>query len=95
MSPRQKKDEAVPPQPPQPGFEDNLKKLESIVTELEQGNIPLDKAMTLYQEGIAAYRACSDALKNAEARVAKLVETLEGELKEEPFEPEPDVDKQQ
>jgi exodeoxyribonuclease VII small subunit len=94
MVARQKKNEAVPPEPSEPGFEDNLKKLESIVTELEQGNIPLDKAMALYQEGIAAYRACSEALKNAEARVAKLVETLEGELKEEPFEAEPDAEQQ-
>lgn len=69
------------------GFETNLRKLESIVSRLEQGDLPLDEALKLYEEGICAYRRCHEKLKSAESRVAKLVETLEGELTEEPFEP--------
>jgi len=68
------------------GFEGNLKRLEEIVAELEEGNLPLDRSLRLYEEGIGAYRTCQDILQRAQARVTKLVETLEGELKEEPFE---------
>jgi exodeoxyribonuclease VII small subunit len=69
-----------------PSFEDNLKKLEEIVSELEQGNLPLDRSLRLYEEAISAYRTCHDLLEQAEAKITKLVETLSGELEEEPFE---------
>jgi exodeoxyribonuclease VII small subunit len=73
---------------PEPRFEENLKKLESIVTELERGESSLDRALELYEEGVRAYKSCHKALEAAESRVNKLVETLEGELREEPFEAE-------
>ena len=69
------------------GFEGNLEKLESIVLRLEEGNLPLAESLRLYEEGIRAYRQCQKALSEAEVKVRKLVESLEGELKEEPFEP--------
>jgi len=82
----EQQNEDVASTPPEPGFEENLDKLESIVAQLEEGNLSLDKAMALYQEGIEAYKACHEALQKAEAKVTRLVETLEGELKEEPLE---------
>ena len=68
-------------------FEGNLRKLEEAVAKLEEGNITLDESLGLYEQGIEAYRLCQQALAQAELKVRKLVETLEGELKEEPFEP--------
>jgi len=68
-------------------FEGNLNKLEEAVSKLEEGNISLDESLGLYEQGIEAYRRCHQALKEADLKIRKLVETLEGELKEEPFEP--------
>jgi len=87
MSPRKNTANADSPEAEKPGFEESLRRLEKAVSELEQGNLPLDKALKLYEEGVQAYRACHEILQNAECKVAKLVETLEGTLKEEPFKP--------
>ncbi len=74
---------------PAGGFEQDLQKLEQIVQKLEEGNLPLEESLKLYEEGIAAYRRCQKTLGEAELKVRKLVETVEGELEEEPFEPPP------
>jgi exodeoxyribonuclease VII small subunit len=66
-------------------FEDDLKKLEEIVARLEEGNLPLDESLRLYERGVAAYRRCQEMLEAAELKVTRLVETLEGDLREEPF----------
>jgi len=87
MSKEPRKSSVVSPDQQGPSFEDNLQKLDAIVSELEQGTLPLDKALKLYEEGIEAYRACHAMLKQADMKVAKLVETISGDLKEEPFEP--------
>ncbi len=68
-------------------FEEDLARLEEIVGRLEEGNLPLEESLRLYEEGIGAYRRCQEMLERAELKVTRLVETLEGELKEEPFEP--------
>ncbi|MFO8008009.1 MAG: exodeoxyribonuclease VII small subunit [Candidatus Brocadiia bacterium] len=68
-------------------FEDSLRKLEQAVEKLEEGNLALEDSLRLYEEGMEAYRRCQEMLQGAELKVRKLVETLEGELKEEPFEP--------
>jgi len=68
-------------------FEADLQKLEEIVHKLEEGNLPLDESLRLYEEGVKAYRRCHGTLSEAELKVRKLVETVEGTLEEEPFEP--------
>jgi exodeoxyribonuclease VII small subunit len=78
--------EAPPAEPEEASFEANLQQLEEIVSQLEQGDLPLDEALELYEKGVNAYRNCHEKLKSAETKVTKLVETLEGELQEEPFE---------
>ena len=72
---------------PAASFEENLQKLANIVLRLEEGNLPLGESLTLYEQGIEAYRQCQKLLDEAEVKVRKLVQTLDGELKEEPFEP--------
>lgn len=86
MAAKAKKDGSAPAEPEQPSFEENLKRLEEIVSELEQGNLPLDKSLKLYEDAMSAYRTCHELLEQAEAKITKLVETHRGELKEEPFE---------
>jgi len=61
-------------------FEDNLRRLEQIVESLEQGSVPLDKAVDLYEEGIRLSRACADRLKEAELRIKKLSKNLDGQF---------------
>lgn len=67
-------------------FEKSLKRLEKIAQELEEGNLSLDEALKKYEEGIELSRNCSRMLKNAKARIEKLVKK-EGALTTEEFEP--------
>ena len=70
-------------------IEKGLQKLEDIVRRLEEGNLGLDESLRLYEEGIGAFRRCQALLEQAELKVRKLVETLDGDLEEEPFEAPP------
>jgi exodeoxyribonuclease VII small subunit len=72
-----------------PTFEEGLQRLEDIVRRLEEGSLSLDESLRLYEEGIAAFRRCQALLEQAELKVRKLVETLDGDLEEEPFEAPP------
>ena len=74
------------------GFEANLTRLEEIVARLEEGNLGLEESLRLYEDGVRAFRRCQHLLNEADLKVRKLVETVEGELKEEPFGPEPVVE---
>ncbi len=55
-------------------FESGLQELEKIVSELENPDIPLDKALSRYEHAIKIYRACSDFLKQAEQKIQMLVQ---------------------
>ncbi len=59
-------------------FETDLAALEQKVESLQRGTVTLDEALRTFEEGIALYRRCSDALRTAEQRVAKLVEGQDG-----------------
>ncbi len=65
-------------------FEDALAALEAKVEELSRGDVPLDKALATFEEGLALYRKCHTMLAQAEQRVTKLVAATDG-LKEEPL----------
>ncbi|MEZ4321521.1 MAG: exodeoxyribonuclease VII small subunit [Myxococcota bacterium] len=53
-------------------FEDALAELEARVRRLEGGELPLDEALTLYEEGVELARTCHEQLEEAEKRVAAL-----------------------
>ncbi len=55
-------------------FEEALKRLDEVVRELEEGDLDLDKALALFQEGVELTRFCSAQLDQAEARIEKLLE---------------------
>jgi exodeoxyribonuclease VII small subunit len=58
-------------------FENNLTRLEEISLLLEQDDIGLEKAITLYEEGIELSQICITALKNAELKVTQLKKKLD------------------
>ena len=66
-------------------FEEALKKLEKIVTELEKGELSLDEALKKYQEGIELSRACSQRLDNAKKKIDLLVKNKKGEFELKPL----------
>lgn len=67
-------------------LEKALKDLETIVDELESGDLPLDKAMKRFEDGIKLTRGCQAALKDAEQKVEILLKSVGGEEALEDFE---------
>jgi len=62
-------------------FEENLEKLETIVKNLETGNIPLDDAIDSFNEAMKLAKKCDDKLKNAEEKVNKILNS-DGKLED-------------
>ena len=54
-------------------FEENLEKLEELVKELENGNVPLDDAIKKYKEAMKIAKVCDEKLKSAEEAITKIV----------------------
>jgi exodeoxyribonuclease VII small subunit len=68
-----------------PKFEECLDRLEKIVNELEKGEIPLERAVALFEEGVALSNSCRKELEHAEGKVEILLRQ-NGKLKPAPFE---------
>ena len=68
-----------------PTFEDSLKKLESIVDQLEKGDLPLEDSIKLFEEGVSLSAVCKQELEAAEGKVQILIKQRDGTLKPEPF----------
>ena len=66
-------------------FESSLASLERIVAQLESGDLPLERAMELFEEGVAIARRCQSQLGDAERKVEMLLRER-GEIKVTPFE---------
>jgi exodeoxyribonuclease VII small subunit len=66
-------------------FESALKSLEDIVLQLETGDLALDRALDLFEEGINISRFCNSKLEEAERKVEILVKSADGGIKETPF----------
>lgn len=56
-----------------PTFEDNLNELTQLVNELEQGDVPLETALTKFQKGVKLSRALEQKLTQAEDTLTKVV----------------------
>ena len=63
-------------------FEENLKALEELVNELENGNLDLDKSLEIYEKAIVLRDKCRKFLDESERRVQKIMETSDGIIKE-------------
>ena len=69
-------------------FESSLKRLEEIVKKLESGELSLDSALELFEEGIKLSRFCHTKLEQAERRVEILLKNGSGQARAVPFESE-------
>jgi len=79
---------------PEKTFEKAMGRLEEIVKTLEQGNLPLEESLKVFEEGMQLFRYCSSKLEEAQKRVALLVQDEDGSLKQVPFEKEAAGDEQ-
>ena len=66
-----------------PKFEDCLKRLEEIVEQLEKGDIPLERSLALFEEGMKLSQSCRGELEAAEGKVEILLKQ-NGKLQAEP-----------
>lgn len=73
-------------QPKEIEFEPALKKLESIVQNLENGELSLEEALKQYEEGVRMADICSKRLGEAEKKVELLLKSGDGKPRTEPFE---------
>jgi len=71
-------------------FEDALARLEDIVARLEGGDLPLEEALAVFEEGVRLTRHCSRRLTEAERKVTILLKNAQGDLEEQPFAPAQD-----
>lgn len=67
-------------------FEASLATLEQIVAQLESGELPLERALELFEDGVGLARRCQTQLADAERKVEMLLRER-GEIKVVPFEP--------
>jgi exodeoxyribonuclease VII small subunit len=65
-------------------FEEAMKQLEQIVQELESGDLPLEKAILKYEEGVRLSRFCSEKLDETEKRIT-ILQNQDGNVLEKPF----------
>jgi exodeoxyribonuclease VII small subunit len=72
---------------PKERFEDALNKLEKIISKLEEGDIPLEESLKLFEEGIRLSRFCNQKLDEAEKKVEILLKDKDGVIKPRPFDP--------
>jgi len=56
----------------EPTYEDKLARLIAVVEELEQGDVPLERGVALYKEGLALARECSRRLQAAKNEVTQV-----------------------
>jgi exodeoxyribonuclease VII small subunit len=69
-------------------FEKNLERLDAIVRQLEDADLPLEKALQIYEEGMKLSEVCQKQLQEAEGRIQVLMKRAGGKISAEPFEQE-------
>lgn len=64
-------------------FEKALARIEQIVDQMESGEIELDKALALYQEGMQLMASCQATLEETQNKIKKITRDIQGRLKVE------------
>ncbi|MGG1612461.1 exodeoxyribonuclease VII small subunit [Paenibacillus sp. FSL K6-2441] len=67
-------------------FEDAMNQLEDIVSQLERGDVPLEKAIDLFQQGMRLSQICGQKLAQVERKIEMIVEE-DGAVEKQPFQP--------
>jgi len=73
-------DENTQPEVKTLSFERALEELETIVKRLEDGKVPLEESVAIYERGEALKRRCEELLRQAEARVDKITTDANGQV---------------
>ena len=73
-------------------FEQSMKHLERIVKELEDGDLPLEKAIKKFEEGMKLTKLCSAKLDETERKISVLLKNAEGQMVEKPLVAEDETD---
>lgn len=66
-------------------FEKSLERLESIVEEMESGQLSLENAMKKFEEGVKLSQLCTQTLNETEKKITLLMEQSDGSIVEKPF----------
>jgi exodeoxyribonuclease VII small subunit len=66
-------------------FEESLKQLETIVAQLERGDLPLEDSLRIFEEGMRLSAQCKQELETAEGKVQILLKQRDGSMKSESF----------
>jgi len=66
-------------------FELAMKQLEQIVQDLESGDMPLEKAIKKFEEGIQLSKYCTEKLDESEKRITILMQDAAGNVSDMPF----------
>lgn len=66
-------------------FEKSIDQLEQIIRELEAGDLPLEKAIQRFEEGIRLSKECAQKLDETEKKISILIQDMGGDLTEKPF----------
>ena len=69
-------------------FEENILKLEGIISSLEKGDTPLEECISLFEEGVKISKLCMTMLDNAEQKIKVLSENENGDFSECNFVPD-------
>ena len=77
--------------PKKASFEDAMKRIEEIVSELERGELPLEKSLDRFEEAVKLARSCQKTLDAAQKRISKLVRNESDSFTLEPLD-EPSED---
>ena len=66
-------------------FEQSLTRLEQIVKQMERGDVPLEQALALFEEGTGLVSSCTRLLDEAELKVVQLTKGADGTPQETEF----------
>lgn len=66
-------------------FEESLKQLETIVAQLEGGDLPLEESIKIFEQGMRLSAQCKQELDAAESKVQILLKQRDGSMKPEAF----------
>lgn len=80
-NPKSKKEGVQSPQT----LESSLSELEGLVTKLEDGNLPLDESLALFERGVTLTKFCNQKIHEAQRKVDLLIKDAEGSFRTEAF----------
>lgn len=66
-------------------FEQSMKQLEQIIHDLESGDLPLEKAVKKFEEGIGLSKHCAEILDKTEKKITILLKNQAGDILEKQF----------